>query len=135
MRNESREPGAGSRKPIKKRFVLPVTGYRLPCSRFHQSGDLLDLERFDDVANLHVLVAVEGDSALEPLLDLGDVVLEAPERGDLALVDDPVVAQEADLGRAGDRALGDVAPGDHAELRHPEGVADFGAAARDLLQG
>src|SRR6516225_9164611 len=100
----------------------------------HHSRDLLDLERLDHVADLHVLVAVEADAALEALLDLGDVVLEAPQRADLAFVDDAVVAQQAELGAAWDDAFGDVAAGDDAELRNLEGVAHLGAAARDLLQ-
>ena len=48
------------------------------------------------VADLHVLVAGDADAALEAALDLGGVVLEAPERADLPLVDDAVVAEEAD---------------------------------------
>src|SRR5438045_3827079 len=60
------------------------------------AGDLLHLERFDDVAFLHVVEAVELDAAFEARLDLGGVVLEPLERGDLSLVDDDVVAQEPD---------------------------------------
>lgn len=39
--------------------------------------DLLGLEELEDVVDLHVLVAVQHDPALEALLDLLDVVLEA----------------------------------------------------------
>ena len=69
----------------------------LAASGAHHSGDLLDLVRLDDVADLDVLVPVEADAALEALLDLGDVVLEAAQRADLALVDDAVVAQQPQL--------------------------------------
>src|SRR5215471_15009927 len=95
--------------------------------------DLLDLERLDDVSDLDVLVLLEPDAALEALLDLRHVVLEAAERSDLAFVDHAVVPQQADLGAPGDRALGDVAAGHDAELRHLERVAHLGAAASDLL--
>src|SRR5262249_3396782 len=104
------------------------------CQLRQRPRDLLDLERLDDVADLDVLVPVETDAALETLLDLGDVVLEPPERSDLALVDHAVVAQETQLGGARDRALGDVAPGDDAELGNLEGVAHFGAAPGHFLE-
>src|SRR6266508_1886407 len=41
--------------------------------------DLADLEDLEDVAFLHVVEALEEDAALESLLDLADVVLEALE--------------------------------------------------------
>src|SRR6476646_2988620 len=73
----------------------------------HAFGD----EHFDDVAHLEVVVLVEADAALEPGLDFRDVVLEAAERSNLALVDDDVVAHQAGLGvaRPLDRAVGDHA--------------------------
>src|SRR5262245_39474445 len=104
-------------------------------SGVHHAGDLLDLEGLYDVADLDVLVPVESDAALESLLDLRDVVLEAPQGTHLALVDHAVVPQEAHLRRARDDALGDVAARHDSEFRNLEGVADLGAAARDFLQG
>src|SRR5206468_8722957 len=88
----------------------------------------------DDVAHLDVLVTVEPDAALEALLDLRDVVLEAPQRPDLAFIDHAVVAQQAKLRIAADRALGDVAARDDAELRDLERIADFRAPASDFFQ-
>src|SRR5262245_12893151 len=103
-------------------------------SGVHHAGDLLDLEGLDDVADLDVLVPVEPDAALESLLDLRDVVLEAPQRTHLAFVDDAVVAQQAQLRRTRDDALGHVAAGHDAELRDLEGIAYLRAAARHFLQ-
>src|SRR5262249_21647419 len=115
---ESRGPSSG-----------PPASLRVPYS-----ADLLNLEGLDDVADLDVLVAVEPDAALEALLDLRDVVLEAAQRPDLPLVDHAVVAEQPQLRAARDRAFRDVAARDDAELRHLERVADLGAPAGDLFQ-
>ena len=56
--------------------------------------DLLDDEDLDDVPRLDVVEALEADAALEPGLHLRHVVLEAAERGDLALEDDNVIPEE-----------------------------------------
>ena len=58
----------------------------------------------DHVAFLDVHEVLEDDTALEARLDLAHVVVEAPQRGDLAVVDDRAVADEARLGAAGDLA-------------------------------
>jgi hypothetical protein len=60
-------------------------------------GELLGGEGLDDVACLDVLEAGEIDTALDALADFGDVVLDALERGDLALPDFFAIAQDADL--------------------------------------
>src|SRR5207302_10922886 len=54
---------------------------------------LLDLVGLDDVAFLEVLVSVDPDAALQPCDHFLDVVLESLEAGDLAFVDQFVVAQ------------------------------------------
>src|SRR3954449_1064181 len=64
--------------------------------------DLPGLEELEDVALLDVGVALEHNAALHPLIHLGDVVLEAPQRADLAGPDDRPVADEAHVGVAGD---------------------------------
>ena len=66
---------------------------------------LLGAEELQDVAHLDVGVAVEHDAALEALLDLLDVVLEAAQRADAAGPDDGALADQADLGIVGDLAL------------------------------
>src|SRR5262245_4675747 len=106
------------------RMASPTLSGRLPtplCRRRHP----LDDKRFDDVADLDVVVLFEADAALEPRLHLGDVVLEAAERADLAFVDDHVVAEQARLRVAGSRdaAVGHHAARDRAELRHLERLA------------
>ena len=57
----------------------------------------------------------------KPVLTSLDVVLEAAQRADLALVDDDVVAEQPGLGvaGAGDAAFGHHAAGNRAELRAP----------------
>ena len=74
--------------------------------------DLLGLERLDHVADLHVLVALEHDPALEALGDLLDVVLEASERAHAPGPDHRALPNEADLGDARDLPVGDLAAGD-----------------------
>ena len=87
------------------------------------------------VADLHVLEALEHDAALEPGLDLADVVLEAAQRADPPGPDDGPVADEAHLGAAGEAAVGDRAAGDRADPRGLEELQDLGLAERllDLL--
>src|SRR5215471_3823564 len=82
-------------------------------------------EHLDDVPNLEVIELVEADAALEPRLDLAHVVLEPPERSDLALVDDDVVAEQPRLrvAGAGDAPFTHHTAGDRAELRNLEDVA------------
>src|SRR4029077_12917974 len=83
----------------------------------------LDLPRLVDlehVAFLEVVEALEQDAALEALLDLADVVLEALQLGDPRLVDDRAVAHDADVGVAPHRAARDVRAGDRAETGNAE---------------
>src|ERR1700730_7698826 len=100
----SRESGI-ERMPTDYRFPIPDS--RLLS--VHHPGDFFDLVRLDDVPDLDVLVFVEPDSALETLFDFGHVVLEAPERTDLALVDHAVVPQQSHFGGPADRAFRDDA--------------------------
>src|SRR5690606_41371178 len=60
-----------------------------------RARNLRDLEDLELVADLDVVVALQGQAALEALLDLADVVLEALERVELPGPDDGVVAQQA----------------------------------------
>ena len=71
--------------------------------------DLLLLVDLDHVPLLHVGVVLEHDAALHPRGHLADVVLEAPQRSDPAVVDDRAVAHEAALRAAAHEAVGDVA--------------------------
>src|SRR3954454_15002419 len=71
----------------------------------------LDLARLVDLE--HVALAQVGearaqDAAREALLDLADVVLEAPQLRDLRLVDDRPVTDEANARVAAPGAVGDV---------------------------
>ena len=71
----------------------------------------------------------------KPAADLADVLVEAAEAGDRRVGDDRPVADQADPRAPGDLPLGDERPGDRADLRRPEGLADLDLAERvlDLL--
>src|SRR4030095_409096 len=90
------------------------------------SGDLSDLVRLDDVAFLDVVEVLDPDTALEPLAHLADVVLEAAERADPAVVRNDAVADDAGPRGPDDRALQDGRAGDHADLRDAEHGTDLG---------
>ena len=67
------------------------------------AGDLPLLEGLDDVAGLEVLEVGEADAALEALATSRASSLKRLQRRDRALPDDRALAEEADLGAAGDR--------------------------------
>ena len=56
------------------------------------------------------------------------------QRGDRALPDDRALAEEADLGAAGDGAVVHVAAGDWPDPGHREDLADLGLAGDDLFE-
>src|SRR4051794_7379554 len=71
----------------------------------------LDFIGFEEVARLDVGMACESNTAFQTGPNLGHVILEAPERRDLAIVDDDVVARDASLERLADKALGNEQAG------------------------
>src|SRR5438034_8180695 len=106
-----------------------------PHSRSRQHGvQLLDLERLDDVADLDVLEALDADTAFETLPHFGHVVLEVPQRADLAFVDDTVVPQQANARRPRNHTVDHHAAGDGPRLRHLEGLPTFRASLEDFLE-
>ena len=83
----------------RKRRESPSRVRRAPrrqgaARRSQRAADLLDVVAFDDVADPHVLVVLEGDAAFLAGLDDSDFVLEPFERRQLAFVDDDVVADQ-----------------------------------------
>src|SRR5215211_7307917 len=123
--------GAGRRTWQQDR---PGTGRQTPGPGGGGSAwDLDHLVGFDLVAFLDVLEVVQADAALVAGRDRADVLLEAAQGADPAVVDDHAVADQAGPGPAGDLARGDVRPGDHADPRHPERLADLGGAGLALL--
>ena len=88
----------------------------------------------DDVADLHVVIILEGHAAFLAGHDLARVVLEPLELRQLALMDHNVVANEPDVGAALDDAVGDAAAGDVADLRDLEDFEDRGVAEHGLAQ-
>src|SRR3954468_14379977 len=95
---------------------------------------LAQLERLDDIADLDVVVAVDGQTTLEALADLGRVVLEPLQRRQLGVVDDHrTVPDQPDLRVAAEQAAGHPATGDVAHLRGAEDLPDLRLAKGDLL--
>src|SRR5690606_25941415 len=99
------------------------------------SGRSVDLARhldalvaLDLVAYLDVIIVPDANAAFRTGPDLVHVVLEAPERLQLAFEDDDVVAQHANRVVAPDVALGDDAARDVAELRRHEDLLHLGQA-------
>src|SRR3954454_4776963 len=86
------------------------------------------LVALEHVALFDVVEVVEQDSALEALLDLAYVVLDAAERTDRRLVDDGSVTDDANLRTAADDAARHHAAGDVAEPRRAEDRAHFDLA-------
>ena len=72
--------------------------------------DLFHDEALDHVADLDVVELLDLHAALVAGGDLLDVVLEAAQGGQIALVDDDVVAQDAHLAAALDLAPGTGSP-------------------------
>src|SRR4051794_5827231 len=95
---------------------------------------LAQLERLDDIADLDVVVAVDGQTTLEALADLGRIVLEPLQRRQLGVVDDHrTVPDQPDLRVAAEQAAGHPATGDVAHLRGAEDLPDLRLAKGDLL--
>src|SRR3984893_1217291 len=96
---------------------------------------LLDLVGLDDVALLEVLVDVDPDTALQSGQHFVDVVLEALETRNLALVNRLVVPQNLGERPARDLAVQHPGAGDDAQLRDLDRREDFSAAFPDLDEG
>src|SRR5512133_1755069 len=135
-----RDEASGSRRSRRSRATNMAAGS--PRDRAADAGfpgpsglpwDLDHLVGFDLVAFLDVLEVVQADAALVAGRDRAGVILEAAQGSDPPVVDDHAVADQAGLGPAGDLTRGDVRPGDHADPRHPEGLADLGGAELALL--
>src|SRR4051812_9511806 len=115
--------------------LRPWGGPGLTIRSLQCAGDLLDLEAFDDVADLNVLVVLERHAALVALADLAHLFLEPLQRPQTAFVDHHVVAQQAHLCAAPDDPLGDHAASDLADAGDVEHLADRGIAEEPLAQG
>src|SRR5512142_1528719 len=79
-------------------------------------GDLLSDERFNDVADLNIAVVLDADAAFHAITDFADILLETPQRGDLAFEDHHVVPQQPDFGIALERTVLHVAAGNSADF-------------------
>src|SRR5690606_26099895 len=115
---------ARSRRPHGRR---PASDFQLPACVCLQRARHFDFfEYFDLVASLDVVVALHADTALHAGTHLGNVILEAAKRFQLAFEDDHVVTQHADRTVAVHHALKDHAARDRTEFRRAEHVAHFG---------
>src|SRR5215475_7249134 len=130
----NREWGIGSRERETASFPYSLfpTPYSPPLFQFRRR-DLLGDEGFDDVAELVIVETFDGDAAFVSLLHFADVIFEAAQTADVTFEDDHVVADQAGMRRAFDRAVRHHAAGDRADLRHADDVADFGLADDGLF--
>src|SRR5690606_17697895 len=85
--------------------------------RLQRPSDLSPLVALDLVADLDVVVVAHADAAFGPGAHFRHVVLEAPQRFELTLVDHHVVAQHPDRIIAPHVTVDHHAAGDVAELR------------------
>src|ERR1700728_3945499 len=97
-----------------------------------RARDLLDIERLDHVADFDIFVILERHAAFETFTHFAHFFLEAAQSLQRALVDDHVVAQQANLGAAADHAFGDHTAGDLAGLGDHEDLPDLGIAQEVL---
>src|ERR1035437_986243 len=96
--------------------------------------DLAHLVGLDDVVNPDVVEATEVDAALEALANLGHVVLETTQTGDLdALADNGTCTEDPRLRAALDLARADQRTGDIAKLGGLEDLAHLGGAQLALF--
>src|SRR6266516_6947120 len=111
------------------RYTSAALGSRASAPRL-----LPHLVGLDHIAELEVVVA-DADTALVPLADLGDVILEPAQRPDReALRHHDTVADQACLAAAVDRARAHDAAGDVAGPRHPEDLPDLCGAELGFLE-
>src|SRR5690606_21500676 len=113
--------------------MSPRAHFSIDLAALQRALDAFDAETFDDIADAHVLVLLEGHAAFLTGRHFLDLVLEALERRELALVDHHVVADQANAGTALDQALGDPAAGDLADLGDVEDLEDLGVAALEAI--
>src|SRR6185369_6886285 len=114
-------------------YVRHTTPNPEPPLKF--GGELLDLERLDDIAGLDVVVILQADTAFVTAGNFLLIVLEAAQRGHLPFVDHYVVAQQAYLGVAQHLAVLDVTAAHVADLGYREDLADFRPTQVFFLQG
>ena len=96
------------------------------------AGDFFDLEAFDHIACLDVVVVLERHTAFKAALDLFDFILEALEGFQAAFMDNDAVTQQAHFGTPADLAFGDIATGDLGNVEH---FADLRVAKEGFAQG
>src|SRR5690606_11393362 len=88
---------------------------------------------FEVVADFDVVESFDGDPALVSILDLSNIVLEALERADLAVIDDHAVANDPEPVISPYATFDDIASCHGACARYFEYLADLGRADRHLL--
>ena len=96
--------------------------------------DLLHNEAFKNVAFLNVVELLDRHTAFVTGRDLLDRVLEALQGAELALMDDDIVAQNADRRVARDLAVLDVAARDGADGGDLIGLTDLGVTNDGLAE-
>src|ERR1700722_12122521 len=93
--------------------------------RSKRTLDLMHDVAFDHVAGAHVLIILEGHAAFLTGDNFLHFVLEALQRRQLALVNNDVVADQANIGATLDVAVRDAATSHFADLRNIEDFEDL----------
>src|SRR5688500_3488249 len=100
--------------------------------RSQRARDLLLPVALEHIPNLQIVEVLDPDAALEPFAHFLDVVLEAAQRGDVAVVDLDGVANHPHAALAIYYAAANRAAGNDAHLRNLEQLAHFSLAEHDF---
>src|SRR5215472_8859530 len=130
------------RSRVSEAIISPCRGSRsfsnqesLPRrpSHHHFRRDALGDKGLDHIPYLNIAVVGDGDTTFHAVRDLADIVLKAPQRANLALEHDHVIAQQAHFRIAFDQAIGDATTSNRTHFRNAEGFKHLGSALIGLF--
>src|SRR5690606_22603709 len=107
---------------------------RRKAGRLKLARHFLNLEAFDEIPDLDVVVIFERHTAFHTGANLSHLILEAFKGRERAFVNDDVIAQQTYLRAALDVAFGDQTAGNLADLLDIEDFANFRIAEKVLAE-